>query len=358
MSQSLLKKYAALALLSILAFAGAWFWAELFVGDGAFSFREAIPFGIVFLFWSVALLVFYAVIEDKIWGVVLSLAATLPFLIFTPTALNFYVFGGWMIFFIIALWGFFEVTGEMRIHAKLKFRKVADDFLPLLFTSFAILAAVQFATSPIPKDLAGESIIPEVAFNFSYLPIEKAVQAKFPFFNDEMSVDEFLIGMALVSGNNSVKLDEKLMRDFLASIPKDSFIGGEEVDLGVILKDENAVRSFQSVIKRQARQADKAEVEKLRESFAAQFGTDISGDDTLRTAIYKAVNGFIIGFVGAYLNFFPALIGLAIFFSVKALSYPFYWLVVIFSGLTFKIMRRFGIITVDKVMVEQEVPRL
>lgn len=356
-SNILSKKLTVLSLLLILAFTAAWFWAELFVGDGAFSFKEAIPFGIVFLLWSVVLLVSYALVEGKLWGILFSSAAVFPFLILTPGKANLYVVGAWLVFFAVSLWGFFEVTEEIRIHTKIKFRKVADDFLPLLFTAFAILAATQFATSPIPKDIAGDSIIPEAAFNLSYLPIEKAVKAKYPFFDGEMSVDEFLAGMTLISGNNSAGSNEKLRNEFLALLPEDSFADGEEIDLGILLKDENAVRSFQNIIKKRAQQADKAEIEKLRESFSAQFGIDISGEDTLRTAIYKAANGLIIGFVGAYLSFFPALIGLAIFFSIKALSYPFYWLVIAFASLAFKVLRRFGIITVDEVTVAREIPR-
>lgn len=342
----------------VLAFLGAWFWAELFTGDGAFSFNDAIPFGIVFFFWSIILLVSYAVIGDKIWGVGLSGAATLPFLILTPTDLNYYVLGGWVLFFAAALWGFYEVSGEMTAHVKVKFRKLADDFLPILFTAFAIMAAVQFATSPIPKDLAGESIIPESVFDVSYLPIEKMIQSKFPFFDSEMNVDEFLIGMAIFSGNGAVDADKKLLQDFVASVGGADFKKTENLDMGALLKDKEATKSFRNMIRQQTERVDKANIEQLRENFAAQFGTEVSGEDTLRIALYKAINGMIIGFVGAYLNFFPALIGLAIFFSVKALSYPFYWLVVAGASVGYKILRRFGIIKVEVIMVQQEVPKI
>lgn len=352
------KKCFAAAVLLVLAFWGAWFWAELFTGDGAFSFNEAIPFGIVFFFWSISLLLSYAVIEDKIWGAGLVGAATLPFLILTPTDLNYYVLGGWVLFFAAALWGFYEVSGEMAMHVKVKFRKLADDFLPILFTTFAIMAAVQFATSPIPKDLSGESVIPESFFNISYLPIEKMIQSKFPFFDSEMNVDEFLVGLAIFSGNGAVKADEKLLQDFVASSGGADFKNAENLNLGALLKDKEAAKAFRDMIRQQAKRADKANIEQLRDNFAAQFGTEISGEDTLRTALYKAINGMVIGFVGAYLKFFPALIGLAIFFSVKALSYPFYWLVIIGASVSYKILRRFGIIKVEMIMVRQEVPKI
>ncbi|MBL7053335.1 MAG: hypothetical protein ISS02_01615 [Candidatus Portnoybacteria bacterium] len=85
------------------------------------------------------------------------------------------------------------------------------------------------------------------------------------------------------------------------------------------------------------------------------FGISLLEEEKIEDVIYQTLNQEINKRSNPYKEYFPIGLSLGIFFSIKALSIPFMWIVIVLSMLIFKILVSLGAVKIQERSVLKEV---
>ncbi len=95
------------------------------------------------------------------------------------------------------------------------------------------------------------------------------------------------------------------------------------------------------------------------QNFNSQLGQPVDDllivDEEISALLYEGINQEINRYGSSYKQYFPLGLTLGVFFVVKVISIPFMWLIILLSGIVFKLLVALGAVKIHEKAVLQEV---
>lgn len=254
--------------------------------------------------------------------------------------------------FLFLAWRKIQIEKKERIY--MQFRKILTRGLPAFFTAFSIFVVlVYFFTSfsagaKHPQEL----IVPRSVFDIAIRPLGGFIHREAPIYYEGMKADEFFFTFKLVQGLATPQ-GINVSRSLLEELQKKRYIEGESVDLWAILKDEETAVLIRREISDDMK--DEQKREDIRAEYSERLGIVIDSEDTVEDVLYKLFSAQINNFHKSFSEIIPAAFAIALFFSLKALSWPLMWMIVLLTNIVSRILTMLKIIRVEKVEVGKEI---
>ncbi len=262
-----------------------------------------------------------------------------------------YYIAGLMIImlFIILAWRRIQVERDERIHMQL--RKILPRGLPMFFTALALLIALAYffsSFSGTQKELQAFQV-PQPLFNAVLGPLGDLVFAQIPLYRKGMSAEEFFLALDISQGIND---PSQVSPEFLKRLEESNIPTGEEVGITTLLQDERFASLLQQEIARAAQ--DEARLEEVRTKYSEQFGVEVLPEDTIEDLLYKLVNVQLNNFQKSFGVVLPVAFAAGLFFTMKALSFPLMWIMILFTASVMKVLKATNVVSIEEVDTKKE----
>lgn len=345
--------------------AGILFWTSLYkvlyldrVGEITMG-----DFGLLlssFLFWILATIFFFISAQEArmIFFNTLIISAVLLILFGLPHTGNYVsvsvLFGGTALFLLFMFLSWNTLRFERDDRLKIRFSAMVVRSLSLFFTSSFLIISLAYLFSPSLSGTLRDITIPRRVFDVSLIPIEIAVRGAVPFFSFHSDLEEFLFSLSILEalgGKDAAALP--LSPEFLRRLGSETEDLGN-LDLRRLLTDPQVNRIFKDEARRQAEKADQGTRERIREEYSERFGVKIGEGETIGDFIYAFLNAQLAGLTRVYQNQLPVAVAFGVFSTLKILSWPFKWVVVLISLGIFNILKRAEFFHIEEKDVKKE----
>ncbi len=216
---------------------------------------------------------------------------------------------------LLAAFAAFRIHEEYELSLGFSITKFLKSGLPIYFTAFSIIVSV-FFLGAIPEDKAIVAIFPKSAFTAALEVFGKSLTS--------------LGGLQGLDLNATVDeaIRQLLVEQFEA----------QKIPLGSISKIE-----FEKLILAQ------------RDEFAKNFGLKLSGKEQIADIFYTALTQRLETLLGPYKVFLPYAAAVTFFFALKTLTIPLYYLALLTTFASVKLMLTLGILSRrgEQLMVER-----
>ncbi len=186
--------------------------------------------------------------------------------------------------------------------------------VPLFFTVASLTAAFYYVSVVDAEDLAG-AIIPRPALDFA---IEKLYG---PF--------------ALRTGGIAISPEDTVDDTLKAIVSRQ--LSGERIETGTVTQEE-----FDQLIVLQ------------RETLGRQFNIELQGDRKVTDTIFDNIGSRLADLAGPYKKYFPIASAFVFFLAFKAITWPLYYLALLFAYLLIRLMVAVQFIRKEKRTIEVE----
>ncbi len=278
-------------------------WSSFEGGLGFFGMSELLKFAVLITL-SVSVFFLSFVLFSKKFSFLTFFAFIFVFLAIFNFGYYYLIFS--IIAFLLFYFAYIRFSMHFKNSIKLKLHMASFFGIPSLVTSVAILFSVASYFYPFNIDelkVSENMVVPMSSV------LEGAVKTKFPFYQKDMTLD-----------------------DFLAEIVADN--------IGV---SANLVKNnFQKEINNQKRELSKS------------LKVELTGKETFNQIVVKIVNSYINKFVTPNQAIVPFVLAILIFLTIKSLGFLLNRLSVFFSWVIIKFLMFFNIVKTEKIQIEKE----
>jgi len=272
---------------------------------------------------------------------------------------NVYIFGGSLIFILFLILGDRRIKRERDERLKIRVFRFLKRGLPLIFTGILVAVSIIFYFSPI-SSFNEELIFPRAIFDFIFKPFEGLISKNFPGYQPGTTIDELIIMSNILGVNPEQGFPSQAeiinSPEFKKLLQSNSFDDKKEsLNLNEFLKNPQVVAFFQRELESQINKISPAVLKNKRDEFAKEFGIELSGNETLSDVVYKIINSNAKIFSGHYKSYLPLIFTVGLFLTLKAISIPLIWIIIIFTFVIFRLMVSANFINIKKEEVEREI---
>ncbi len=280
--------------------AGAFSWYD------TFGILSALSLTLYLVGISLALILYQ---ERQLFVVTVALSFV-AFFVFLPFRLE-YIF----LFFLALLAAsrsFSSVKDELHNHLAFRVAPPLRRGLPILLTVLSlVLASVYYFTTGVSMSVSGSNLLPKSLFNIIVKTTEPNIlQLVLPGFNQLITVDEYIAGTIRRDVGNSF--------DVLSPIQ-------------------------QAELLRHA-----------RSQLFKEFNLQVEGDQLLSDAFYQAIILKSESLLGPYKQSIPLAFAIALFLFLRAVAFPYTWLVICTSWGIMRLLMRLHVVEIQQVERPQE----
>lgn len=169
-------------------------------------------------------------------------------------------------------------------------------------------------------------------------------------------IDDILARQILLKQGNAIDLASLSLET--QNLIKGKALGASgEIDMQIVLKDKELMGRISSELAEKVKKTKGALLKQGRDNLSDRFEiTKLTGDEKLSEVLYLIANSYIIKYSsGAYGEYAPAAVAFLGFLFLKS----FFWILILvsvsFAHIIFILLRRFGVIKIERVSTEKEV---
>lgn len=201
----------------------------------------------------------------------------------------------------VALFGANQIRREAGESAHFRTRKILKEGLPIFFTGFAVLLAAISYSAGIYENTV--EILPRPLYDRLLPYFQASIEKLAPGFRPELTVDEYLLeGSQKTASENGIKFD---------ALPS-----GERKEI----------------------------IANARKALGENLGVKLTGSEKLGDLMFRSINDKAAEFAKPYQRYLPFAAAFGVFVTVKTLTLPIYWLILLIMFFVVKLLIALGFI--------------
>lgn len=242
-----------------------------------------------------------------------------------------------------------RIKSSIKNSIKIEFHSAVLHGASSLITCLAIFFA--FAAYFYPFNIS-ELKVPPKLFEFPNSVLVPLIQAQFPAYTKETTLDDFISLMIAAEGEADLK-NVKFSKDTQALILSKLQQSGS-IDPQSVMQDTEVQKIIFPELVANIKKNQKTEIAKQRAEFSDRFSIELTGDETIDVLMAGVANSYITKYAASYGTFAPLIIAVATFLGIKSFGFFLNRLSVLFAWILYRVLHMAGLVRVEEVDVKKE----
>lgn len=224
---------------------------------------------------------------------------------------------------VAALWAFVVARRAYNSNIKLSTQPIAGRSLRIYFTAIAIVFSLAYFGTVSGTSNISSNILPEEVFNIGMQFLENPLQTILPGVNPDSTVDEAL----------AIFVQTQLKQ---SGMPNTSVPSLTQIRQMIPSQRKDIIRT-------------------LNKEFGTSIDVNTKGTEKLSTVLYRVSAHTIDDYAKRFSSYLPWIFLVGFFFSLKAISWVYYYVSIALAALLIKLLLSVGALKIERVPAEKEI---